>query len=238
MLFTKSLRRKILITKISVNLQSHPSLHHLKQKKWIPATDPVYSSPSPMGTKAGHAPGIAVANGIHLNPAFVTLEQLRLSLWDASWLLHKVVELCLLLIPLAFSASPSHADTQWTLLSGGHSTEVWSPWPCGAHIPRRIPNSRAWSTHSAGIPKKSSVTLGCEPVLLPSSGVWGHTRPWDGGWAAVAASGRNDKQFQSWKNYHSDILPWPGTMTLMRQRAFKDANQKMLLLIFYTHSCG
>lgn len=80
MLFTKSLRRKILITKISVNLQSHPSLHHLKQKKWVPATDPVYSSPSPMGTKAGHAPGIAVANGIHLNPAFVTLEQLRLSL--------------------------------------------------------------------------------------------------------------------------------------------------------------
>lgn len=94
--------------------------------------------------------------------------------------------------PFGFLSVPKSRRHTLTFESGGHSTDVWSPWLWGAHIPRRIPNSRAWGTHSAGIPQKSSVTLGCGPVLLPGCGVLGHTRPWAGAWTTGGALGKND----------------------------------------------
>lgn len=110
------------------------------------------------------------------------MEQLKLSPWDASRLLHKGNKVSLFVVnPFGFLSSPIHADRHWTLASGGYSTEVWSPQKHGAHIPRKFPNSRACNTGSTGTPKQRSVTLGCKMVLLSSSGTWGHTRPWDTG---------------------------------------------------------
>ena len=97
--------------------------------------------------------------------------------------------------PFGFLSVPKSHRHTLILISGGHSIDVWSPWLWGAHISRRIPNSRAWGTHSAGIPQKSSVTLGCELVLLPSCRVLGHTRPWAGAWTTVGALGKNDSSY-------------------------------------------
>lgn len=202
-----------------------------------PSISPRVFFPSLRWGQACRAPGIAGANQIQPNPGFLMLEQLRLSPWDASWLLHKGVKLCVSIIPLAFSASPSQADTHWILESGGHSTDVWSPCLWGAHIPRHIPNCRAWGTHSGGIPQKGSVTLGYELVLLPSCRVLGHTRPWAGGWATVSASGKNYSSYSCGGTTTVTFFlgSWKGLSEAVRIQRCQPQN---VIIDIYIRTCG
>lgn len=183
-----------------------------------------------------HAPRTAVANEIHPNPALVTMEQLKLFLWDASWLLHKGNNVSLFFVnPFGFLSPPIHADMHWTLASGGYSTDVWSPQKCGAHIPRQIPNSRAWNTYSAGTPKKRSVTLGCKMVLLPSSGMWRHARPWDRGrqrrvlWVKMRSSYSHGRT--TTETFFLGQVKWP-------QWSSEHSRRQPENVIIYTHACG
>jgi len=171
MLCTKSLWRKALIIKMSSYLQFYSSLPHRKQKKWVPVSAPGYSSPSLRWGQACRAPGIAGASQIQPNPAFLMLEQLRLSPWDASWLLHKGVKLCMSIIPLAFSASPSHADTHWILESGGHRVLTSAPHDC--EVPTSLgisPTPGPGALTQRACPKRAQLYLAMSWSCYPAAG--------------------------------------------------------------------
>lgn len=90
---------------------------------------PVYSSPYPMGTNPADAPGITAANGIHQKPVLVTWSSSGCPCEMPAGFCTKVTSfLCLLLIPLAFLASPSHIDIYYQvatlLIFGLHGSVV------------------------------------------------------------------------------------------------------------------
>lgn len=66
------------VSKSSLYLQSYPPCIIWNKRNGSSIRLPVYSSPFPNDIQAlQHAPRTAVSNGIHLNPALVTKEQLR-----------------------------------------------------------------------------------------------------------------------------------------------------------------
>lgn len=138
MLFTKSFKRKIvLIIKFAILCL----LHHLKQRNGSQHWAPSSFSPLRYGNCTCRCSWNKSSKRNPLAPTSYDN--------GAAWIVPVRCQLgstqrwqgffYVLLIPLAFLASPSHTDIHWTSLSGDHITNAWSAWQCGGATSPGIP---------------------------------------------------------------------------------------------------